>query len=143
MPISIKSINVPKIRDWISNHGGVAVWHSINLSDPGREMLTPAKDQSGVDTARPHWGMSSKPAEIITSEKDVLVTVGVEFKRFHIAVRRSGNGLMLKLTDASSKKVRLHLDKAGDGSWYEFDYFTQDCVIYKVEKSIPLTDFKE
>ncbi|GAF77807.1 unnamed protein product, partial [marine sediment metagenome] len=39
--LSIQKGNAVHILDWINNRGGVAVWKSINFSDPDREFLTP------------------------------------------------------------------------------------------------------
>jgi len=57
-----------------------------------------------------------------------------EVKRFHVAVRLSSNGLMLKLTDASTRKVRNAVEKAtekyGRKALYGFDLDVQNAVIW-------------
>ena len=55
------------------------------------------------------------------------------------------NGLVLKLTDASSRRVRQAVEKTsqkyGREALYAFDYVTQEAVIYVAEKTVPLIDF--
>lgn len=75
--------------------------------------------------------------------KGVLVDTPREVKRFHVAIRRSTNGLKFKLTDGSSSRLRREVDKAGDTSWHEFDYETQEAVILVPDKQVPLKDWKE
>jgi hypothetical protein len=55
----------------------------------------------------------------------------VEVKRFHVAVRIGGQGFCLKVTDGGTRRIWRELAKAGTGSFYEFDYNTQEAVIYK------------
>ena len=67
--------------------------------------------------------------EIITDPSLITVYEAREVQRFHIALRRSGNGLTIKLTDGSARKVRNAVEKAGKGSFYEFDYETKEAII--------------
>ena len=134
--------NAGKMKEWIEKRGGIAVWNGINLSNL-RELLTPAKAEDGAPYSKPSWDMPNEPTKIVTDPAEVCVTLDKEVRRFHIAIRRSGNGLSLKLTDASSEKVRRAVEKAGDGAYYLFDHDTQDAVIMKPEKSIPLTEYAE
>lgn len=136
------SENVSKMREWIAKRGGIAVWAGINLSNI-RQLLTPANTEEGLPYPKPAWDMSNAPEKIVTDPTAVGVSVDKEAKRFHVAVRRSSNGMSVKLTDASSRKVRAAVEKAGDGSYYIFDYETQEAVIMKSEKVIPLTEYKE
>jgi len=55
----------------------------------------------------------------------------VEVKRFRVGVRMDSQGLCLKVTDGGSRRILRELLKVGDGSFYEFDYFTQEAVIYR------------
>jgi len=140
--ITTNSVNAPKMRQWIEKRGGIAVWSGINLSNI-RELLTPAKTEDGMPYPKPSWDMPNAPNKIVTDPSQVCVTDDVEVKRFHIAVRCSSNGLMFKLTDASSRKVRAAVEKAGEGAYHVFDYETQDAIIMKPERTIPLTEYKE
>ena len=128
--LSINIKNYEKIKSWIETKNGVAVWNSINLSNPGGEWLTPYKNENGEIYTKPNWQCSNKPTIIITSLSDIKVIKPKEIKRFPIAIRKSANGLMLKLTDHSSTKVKKAIKEAGEKSWYEFDYNTQEAIIF-------------
>ena len=45
---------------------------------------------------------------------------------------------MLKLTTASTNKVRTAVARAGPDASYTFDYMTQEAVIWVVDRSVPL-----
>ena len=124
--------NAPRFKDWIENRGGVAVWKSINLSNIGASWSTPALAKDGTPTPKPTWEAEETPSLVVTDPKDIGVTTDKEVKRFHVAVRRGGNGFMLKCTEASTRKIDKALTKAGEGSHYQFDYSTQEAVIFAV-----------
>lgn len=128
-----------RIKEWIANRGGVLIWKSINLSNPGASWTTPAVDESGQRVEKPTWQADNLPALHITDAADVEVVVPREVKRFHVAVRRAG--LALKVTDAGSRHIHAAVDKAGEGAWYEFDYSTQEALILVPDKVVPLTEF--
>lgn len=132
--------NAPKLKSWLESRGGIAVWKGQNLSNI-RELLTPANEENGTPYTKPSWDMPNEPSKIVTDPDAVCVTVGKEVKRFRVAIRQSNNGLTMKLTDASSRKVRTAVDKAGDGAYYKFDYEMQEAVIFKPEKTIPLKEY--
>ena len=125
----IKVENAPKIWDWFKLRGGIAVWKSANLSNPGMTWTTPVRDKNGELYRKPTWQAANDPV-IITDPDCVMVSEGVLVKRFHVALRVSGNGLMLKYTDASSRRVHKAVEKAGEGAYFEFDYESQDALIY-------------
>lgn len=130
-----------KLLNWINTRGGVAVWRSIDLSNPGAETFTPAITD-GKPTGKPHWRFANEPAMVITNSDEIEITKDEEVRRFHIAIRRGSQGLSLKLTDASTRKVRAAVEKAGEGAYYEFDYSTQECVIMKPISTMPLSQYK-
>lgn len=125
---------------WINTRGGVAVWRSINLSNPGASWSTPALTEDGKPMGKPTWQADSEPERVITSADDIEVVTRREAKRFRIGVRRTG--LAFKLTDASSRKVRAAVEKAGDGAGYAFDYETQQAIITVPDKKVPLSEWK-
>jgi len=125
--------NAPAFLDWLKTRGGIAIWKSIDLSRAGQECLAPVNDAAGNKKQKPHWMYANEPAEIVTDPAMIAITVDKEVKRFHAALRVSGNGMSLKCTDASSERVRKAVDKAGEGAYYVFDHETQDAVIMKPE----------
>jgi hypothetical protein len=133
-------VTVPGVRakfeDWIKTRGGILVWENVNLSNPGAgPMFTPVRDAEGKTNCKnspPHW--THRYHETCTDIKDFkFVKEMCEVNRFRVAVRMGSQGLMVKLTDASTKKLHKALDKAkektGQDASYRFDYDTQEAVI--------------
>lgn len=112
-PIEIRTDNIPQIKDWLTNRGGVAVWHSIDLRTAGEYVLTPALTRTGKPTTPPSW-QSAKTPEIITDPAQILVYQEALFKAVPVALRRSSNGLSFKLTDASQRKVDRLMEQCRD-----------------------------
>jgi len=119
-----------KIEKWIAERGGVKVWVSRDLSNPGGECYTPVHMEDGQDYPPPHWRYGKTPHEIVTDIKRFkFVKEMKEVKRFHVAVRMGTQGLSMKCTDASTRRIRAACAKAGPDSTYRFDYSTQEAVI--------------
>lgn len=106
--------NASKMLDWIEHRGGIAVWRSVNLSNPGASWSTPALTD-GKPTPKPTWQAASEP-ELVTDASNVEVCEDREVKRFRVAVKR-GDSLNFVCTDASTRKIRQAVEKAGDGSY--------------------------
>lgn len=130
--------NAPTFRKWLAERGGLLVWQSINLSNPGQSWTTPALTEDGKPYPKPTWEAGDKPVRHITDAKDVVVIVPREVKRFRVGVRMGSQGLSLKVTDAGSRRIRKEVEKAGEGGFYEFDYSTQEAVIFAVTERAPL-----
>ena len=130
--------DAPRILDWIQTRGGIAIWRSINLGNPGASWTTPVTDAEGKPTEKPSWQASSVPERIITDPAEVLVSEDVEVARLHIAIRTGSQGMSLKLTDGSSRRVRKAVAKAGEGAFYVFE--GDEAVILKPKTVRPLTD---
>jgi hypothetical protein len=135
--------NAPKMAEWIRSRGGVAVWQSVNLSNPGASWSTPALTPEGTPYPKPTWEAESSPSRVITDASEIEVAIAIEVKRFHVAIRRGSEGLSFKLTDGSSRKLKAAVAKAGDGAWYEFDYSTQEAVIYTPGETVTLDKWME
>ena len=133
--------NAPRFVDWMRNRGGIAVWGCLDLSDPSKTWSTPANQIDGKPTTKPHWSATNNPIRIITDWDEIVVDTPKEVKRFHVAIRRGSQGLSFKLTDGSSAKLRNACEKAGDGSWYEFDYQSQEAVILVPGASMTLKEW--
>ena len=135
--------NAPTLLEWIRTREGIAVWRTVNLSDPWRSWSAPVIDKQGNRLVRPHSYAASEPERIITSADDVEVQEGREVKRFHIGVER--HSLAFKVTTASSDRIRREVDKASEKyqceAWYEFDYNAQGVIIYVPDFTQTLTEF--
>jgi len=138
--------NVEKFINWIEERGGVAIWRSINLSNPGKSWSSPALNKDGTPTTKPSWECGNSPERVITSAADIDVVTEIEVKRFRIAVRRGAQGMMLKLTDASTRRVRAACAKAEEtAKWsnYHFDMETQEVIITVPSDIVPLDKWME
>jgi len=133
--------NAAKFDEWIRTRGGLAIWRSVNLSNPGTSWITPAKNADGTPVTKPTWEAANEPERIITDAADVLVSKDVEVKRFHVGIRLGGQGLSYKVTDGGSRRIRSAVAKAGEGAYHLFDYSSQEAVIFKPESQIPLFEF--
>jgi len=133
-------VHVPGVRakfeEWIAKRGGILVWENHNLSDPGAgNMYSPVRDPEGKLNDKnqpPKW--THRYLETCTDIKDFkFVKEMKEVKRLRVAVRMGAQGLMVKLTDGSTKKLNRALDKVkeetGQDAMYRFDYDTQEAVI--------------
>jgi len=134
--------NAARFAIWLQSRGGLLVWNSADLSDPGASVTTPALTVGGEPTASPGWKFPGPPARHVTSVDDVEVVIDRVVKRFHVAVRPSGNGLALKVTDAGSARIRREVEQAGPGAYHRFDYGQhENCVICAPAKVVPLVQF--
>jgi hypothetical protein len=138
--------NAAKIYDWLQNRGGIFIWKSVNLSNPGGSWTSPAHDADGKETSKPNWQCESLPSRYITGVDDVMVTTAKEVKRFHVATRMGGNGLSIKVTDGGSRRLRAEVaraeEKYGKAAWHEFDYWDDKNAVIMVEDSaIPMAEW--
>lgn len=134
--------NVEKFKDWLANRGGIAIWKSVNLSNPGLSMSSPALEKDGTPYSKPSWQVANQPERIITDPADVVVIVPKEVKRFHVGVRMGSQGMSYKVTDGGTRRIRAAVVNAGDGAWYEFDYSTQEAVILVPDMTVPLNEWQ-
>ena len=109
--IECSAQDAPRFRDWVANRGGVAVWKSINLSNPGASWSTPALDADGKPLGKPTWQAANEPT-IVTDPAQIGVYKEVLFKAFRVGLRMAG--LSLKLTDAAQARVDRELTKCRD-----------------------------
>jgi hypothetical protein len=153
VPIQTGPENALKFKDWLDNRGGIFQWNSADLSDPGWGCFTPAstnnlatrEDTNKFPYPKPHWKAADDPI-LIESADDVLIVVPKEIKRFHVAVRVGSQGLSLKLTDASSARLRREVSKLNErraerDAWHEFDYSTQEAILYVPSESLSLPEW--
>jgi len=143
--IKINECDVPRMREWIEKRGGIAVWNSVDMSDPGWQCYTPANNEDGTPTSKPSWKSCQNPGMIVTSEAHVVVVVPKEVYRFPVHVRPGDQGMRVKLTDASSerlRKVMARYSERHDYVHYEFDYMEQEAVIFASDDPVPLSQYQ-
>ena len=137
----VLAANAGQIWKWFQERGGIAVWKSVDFATAGQTWTTPLHDAEGQPTKKQSWRMEDTPSLVITDPMEVVVDVPKEIKRFRVAIKMGSQGLMLKCTDAASRRIRRECEKAGEQSWYEFDYGTQEAVIFVPGESQPLPEF--
>ena len=120
-PHIVEPQNASKIWDWLQTRQGLAIWESCSLSGGPESWTTPLVGPDGKNVTKPHWSSKSGPSRLITDPAEVVVQPVGEVNRFEIRLRKSGTGLMIKLTDKSSRAVRRAVEKAGEGAYYCFD----------------------
>jgi hypothetical protein len=133
-------VNAPRIFHWLLTRGGISVWSSINPANPAKSWTTPRLAEDGTLMKKPSWEAAEVP-RVITDPAEVLVSIDTEVKRFKISTQESSDGLYTKLTDASAERIRSEVEKAGENSYYGFDYERQEAIIYQNEKLIPITEY--
>ena len=129
----------PKFLEWIQKRGGVAVWKSINLSNPGASWSTPALTEDGKPSQKPTWQAANEPIKVVTDPEQIGVLTVKELKRFRVAVEQ--HGLSLKVSDGSSRRIRSKVAKAGDDAYHVFDYETQEAVIMVPTGKVSLAEW--
>jgi hypothetical protein len=133
--------NAAKMLDWIHTRGGVAIWESINPSNPGASWSTPATFADGSVATKPDWQCNNQPARIITDASDIEVVERREVKRFRVGVRIGAQGMTAKVTDGGTRKIHAAVEKAGEGASYGFDYLTQEAIITVPGARVPLAEY--
>ena len=131
--------NAIRFLEWMARRGGVAVWNSVDLSDPSLSYSTPARKEDGSPTTRPHWKVGATPDRVITHPDDVLVITYKEVKRFRVGVRRAG--MSYRVTSGATRKINAAVAKAGTDATYVFDYMTQEAVILVPSARVPLSSW--
>jgi len=130
--------NVGKFIEWFNTRRGVAIWDSVNLSNPGITWTTPLMTSDGAPVIKPSW-QSGRIIRVIQDPSKVDVVTGKVYKKFHVGVRQSGNGLSWKVTDWGSRRIRECEAKAFDEfgqSWHEFDYGSYENALIMVPGEI-------
>ena len=136
--------NAEKIADWLRARGGIAIWHSVDRSRAGETIAAPVNALTGVPRPKPAWWVGNVPDRIITDFAEVLVSKDVEVERFFVALRRDRHGNLkagYEYTEASLRRVRRTIAKAGRGAYHVFDYATAQAVILRPEWQTSLLDY--
>jgi hypothetical protein len=117
------------------------------LSNPGASWSAPYKDKDGNVKGKPTRQADNQPARVVTKLEQVSVLYPKEVQRFHVAVRVGSQGLMLKCTDGSSRRIRAAVERwsrqEGKGAWYVFDHSMQEAVILVPDRIVPLENWVE
>lgn len=132
--------NAERFAMWLKDRGGISLWKSINLSNPGASWCTPALAEDGTDYPKPNWQTENAPALTVCDPDFVGVEIPQEFKRVKISLKQQGL-MKVVLTDGSTRKVTKALEEAGDGSFYTFEDDT--AIIWRVVGTVALMEWLE
>lgn len=140
--------NAPTFAHWITNRGGIAVWSSANLSNPGASWSAPVRDAAGRVNGKPSWQAADNPV-IVTDPAKVGVYREVLFKEipFPVALRRGAQGMSLKLTEASQRKLDKALEqckaKHGSAHFHKGGLIAPSMFVYYIDgEMVPLSEWK-
>ena len=136
-PITCVPENAERFAMWIRERGGICLWKSLNLSNPGASRCTPFRTEDGQEASKPSWQADNAPAVVVTSMDEVGVEIPVEVRRLKIHLVQ--HGMKVVLTDASTRKVREAVDKAGDRAFYTFE--DDMAVIWEVRGTVGLEEW--
>lgn len=131
--------NAERFALWLRGRGGIALWKSENLSNPGASWCTPALTEEGTDYPKPNWQTNANPALVVCEPEQVGVEIPAEFKRLKIHLVQ--RGMKVVLTDASTRKVTLALEAAGDGAFYTFE--DDEAIIWRIIGTVGLSEWLE
>lgn len=133
-----------KFALWIADRGGLAIWRSVDLSDLRASWTTPVLDPDGKPYQKPHWKAGNTP-EIVTDPARVGVYTEVLFKSIRVSLRRGSNGLSLKLTDASQRRVDVAMaackEKHGSSHYRTGDLMFPSVEVFYTSKVVPLVEY--
>lgn len=130
--------NAGKFLDWIRTRGGIAVWPSVNLNNPGTSWSAPVNNAEGRPKGRPTWEAAEVPERIITDPAEIVVQVDKVIRTIPLFVKRKG--MHIVLTDACSRKVRAAVAAGGPGAYYLLDNYEARIMVPDGEP-IPLVDY--
>ena len=85
------SENAAKILNWLRTRGGISIWKSVNLANPGGSWTSPRKNEEGEIYNKPNWQCGNEP---------------------QVKIRMGRQGMSLKLTDGSSARLRRAVEQA-------------------------------
>jgi len=129
------------IVEWMRSRGGVAIWDSIDLSNPG-SVTAPLLDEDGQTKGRPGWKYAETPSRVITDMNEIEIETCKEVKRFHVATRVGAQGFKIQVTDGGTRRIEREVEKVGKGAFYEFDYGDyNNAVILVPTKTVPLKEW--
>lgn len=109
--------NAHRLADWLVHRGGLVLWENHDLSNPGGSVTCPYRDAQGNVKGSPGWRYP-EPGRHIIDPAEVVVETPREVARLKVRLKQSG--MQLKLTDASSRKLRNLMAQHGEGCWYVF-----------------------
>ena len=130
--------NAQRFYNWLQTRGGIAVWESVNLSNPGASWSAPVNDADGKPKGKPTWEAGDAPTRIVTDAAEIAVQVDKVVRVIPIFVRRKG--MHIVLTDACTRKVRDAVAKAGPGAYYLLDSY-EARIMAPDGEPIPLVDY--
>lgn len=119
----VLAADAEKIRRWLTERGGLAVWVSQALELMGRSWTGPVRTAEGEPSPRPHWSCGEVPDRVITDPAQVFVAVEEPAGDFR---------------PTSEKNVEKKLAKLGPGS--RVDY--RESKYLRFVRGVPLSEYQ-
>lgn len=119
----VSADNAAKMRLWLAERGGLAIWVSQALELMGRSWTGPLRTADGAPATRPHWSCGETPDRVVTDPAAVFVAVEEVVGDFRAATTR--------------KNVEKRLARIGLGS--RVDYQTGKYL--RFVRGVPLSEY--
>src|SRR5271166_2825547 len=84
--------NAGMLKEWLDTRGGLALWRSQDMCNPGRSWTTPVRNDDGtpVTHGQVHWSAGSQPDRIITDPAEVVVETVQLLEEVSVTLKQSG-----------------------------------------------------
>lgn len=120
---TVQEENAGKIANWLATRGGILIWQSRDLGDPGKSVTTPYLTADGKLTDSPHWKFGGTPDRHIKSSDDVDVGTSRIVETFKVKLKGSRYG-KITVNDAGTRKLESRLEhwrqETGKDAFYTF-----------------------
>ncbi len=120
----VLAADADKIRQWLAERGGLAIWVSQALELMGRSWTGPVQTAEGTPATRPHWSCRATPDRVITDPAEVFVAVEEAVREYR---------------PTSWTNVERRLAKIGRGS--RVDYAANKYL--RFVRGVPLSEYSE
>jgi hypothetical protein len=138
--------NAAKIYQWLQERGGILVWQSHDLCDPGASVTTPAHGPDGAPTGSPGWKFP-EPTRHITDPADVMVSEAEMLEEMDVTVMFQ-DGLRLVITKGSERRANQRLSKLRAANPGKEVWFTPSgrldfpsVIFYRENAETPIVEF--
>jgi len=136
MKLEISKRQAADIYKWLTQHGGVNVWKSINLANPLGQWYT-----SVCNSDIPSWQAAETPI-LVTNISDVFVIENEEvMEPIKLEIGRSYMKLSFEIKRPSAVLLETALARAGNDAYYEIDFdeeYNHIARVFKPRPAIPL-----
>lgn len=136
-----------QIWRWLQERGGIIVWESQDMGNPGQSVTTPYRSADGSPAGSPGWRYPT-PTRHITDPADVVVLATRVLKTVPVRISRA-DGFRLIVANSSVDKLGRMVEKlrrehptAVDIWWVPTgDILDHTADIVICDRTVPLADY--